>query len=359
MIPIANPKVGDEELAEIKEVFDSGMLADGPEVRSFEEEFADYCDASHGIAATNGTAALQAALHAVGVDEGDKILTTPFSYVATANAVRFCGAEPVFADIDPETYSLDPEVAEQVCREQNIDSILVVHLYGLPAKLDKLSEIAERYEIPLVEDAAQAVGAEFEGQRVGSVGDAGTFSFYPTKNMTTGEGGMITTDRDDVAERARSFVNHGRRDGVHESLGHNFRMSSIAAAIGRVQLQRLPDFTEKRRDNAAVLSSELADTNVEIPTEPEYAKHVYHQYTVRCDDRDNLQEHLEECGVGSAVYYDRCIHQEPAYSHINHSAPNAERAAEEVLSLPIHPGVNETDLNKIVDAVQSYNEAGL
>ena len=297
MISIADPELSETGKERVREVLDSGMLADGPEVRAFEDEFADYCGVDHGVATSNGTTALHAALEGLGIGNGDTVLTTPFSFVATANTIRLAGATPVFADIDPETYNLDPQSVAQVAREMGgVDAIMAVHLYGLSSPMDDLQAIADEHGAYLIEDAAQAHGAEYEGRQVGSIGDVACFSFYPTKNMTTGEGGMIVTDDLDVADRAAQYINHGR-DGsssyAHTSVGHNFRMTSIAAAIGRSQLQQLPEFIHSRRHNACRLTEGLESTSVETPVEPEGSTHVYHQYTVRTSDRDRLQLHLD------------------------------------------------------------------
>ncbi|WP_128475869.1 DegT/DnrJ/EryC1/StrS family aminotransferase [Halorussus pelagicus] len=359
MIPIADPEMGEREIERVREVMESGRIADGPEVRAFEEEFAEFCGTDRGVATSNGTTALHTAFEALGIGPGDKVVTTPFSFVASANAIRLAGAEPVFADIDPETYNLDPVAVEEVVRrEADVAAILPVHLYGLPAEMDHLLDIADDHDLAVIEDAAQAHGAAFRDQRVGSLGDAACFSLYPTKNMTTGEGGVVTTDRDDVAERAESFVNHGRPpEGGYEhvSVGHNFRLTSIAAAIGRVQLDRLPDYNEARRANAAYLTDSLVDADVTTPTEPADRTHVYHQYTIRTDDRDGLAAHLDEVGIGTGVYYPTPIHEQPAYDDVIHDAPVAERAAERTLSLPIHPNVSERDLRTIVSAIREYD----
>jgi len=357
-VPIAAPEMGEREIERVREVMESGRIADGPEVRAFETEFADFCEADHGVATSNGTTALHAAFEALGIGAGDKVVTTPFSFVASANSIRLAGAEPVFADIDPETFNLDPTAVEEaVRREDDVAAVVPVHLYGLPAEMDCLLDVADDYDLAVIEDAAQAHGAEFRGQRVGSLGDAACFSMYPTKNMTTGEGGMITTDRDDVAETAASFVNHGRppEGGYqHVRVGHNFRMTSMAAAIGRVQLDRLPDYNEARRSNAAYLTDALAEADVVTPTDPDECRHVYHQYTVQSDDRDGLADHLEDAGVGTGVYYPTPIHKQPAYDGVDHSAPVAERAAEQALSLPVHPNVSEQDLRTIASAITEY-----
>ena len=355
MIPIANPDIGDDERRRIESVLNSGMLADGPEVRAFEDEFSEYCGTEHAVATSNGTTALHATLAAIGIGDGDRVLTTPFSFIATANAIRHAGGEPVFADIKPDTYNLDPEAAQEVAREHDIEAILTVHLYGLPSDLDHLSDIAEDVGAYLIEDAAQAHGATHQGQQVGSVGDAGCFSFYPTKNMTTGEGGIVVTDDEEIAARAARFVNHGRSESyTHAEVGHNFRMTSLAGALGRAQLAKLPDFTEARRANAEQLTAGLEDSWVVTPTELADRKHVYHQYTVRCEDRAGLKAHLDEHDIGYGVYYPRCIHDQPAYSGQTADAPVGERAANEVLSLPVHPKVGEGDIQQIIEVVSNY-----
>ncbi|WP_255198822.1 DegT/DnrJ/EryC1/StrS family aminotransferase [Halorarius litoreus] len=355
MIPIADPDVGDAEIQAVREAMESGSLACGERVKQFQSEFAAYCGADYGVATTNGTTALHAALHALGIGPGDRVVTTPFSFVATANAVRLVGAEPVFADIDPETYNLDPDAVEAIVREGDVDAILAVHLFGLPADMGRLAEIADEYDLWLIEDAAQAHAAEFEGRKVGSFGDAACFSFYPTKNMTTGEGGMVLTPHEDVADRVQRFIDHGRTQGYeHGSVGHNFRLTDMAAAIGRVQLERLPEFTRARRANAARLTEALADAPVVTPIEPAGYTHVYHQYTVRCADRDALQAHLADHGVTAGVYYPLTIPDQPAYAGYDADVPEARRAAEEVLSLPVHPHVSAEDIETITAALRSF-----
>ncbi|KAB1191228.1 MULTISPECIES: DegT/DnrJ/EryC1/StrS aminotransferase family protein [Haloferax] len=360
MIPIAAPQLGTEELDRIATVMESGIIADGPEVRGFERAFADYCDADYGVATSNGTTALHAALHALGIGPGDRVLTTPFTFIATANAVTFTGADVGFVDIDPQTYNIDPDALEERLRTgEQVDAVIAVHLYGLPADMTRLTELAETYDFLLVEDAAQAHGAEVDGQRVGSFGDAACFSFYPTKNMTTSEGGMITTVHEDVAERAARFVDHGRISGYdHAEVGHNFRMTSIAAAIGRVQLDRLPEFTRARQANAAMLTEYLEDAPVTTPYVPADRTHVFHQYTVQCDgvERDALKSYLDSKAIGTGVYYPKPVHEQPPYAHMMVSAPVAERAASNVLSLPVHPGLSEDDVTRVGRTVAQYVE---
>jgi dTDP-4-amino-4,6-dideoxygalactose transaminase len=357
MIPLAAPDVGDDERDAVLDVLADGQLADGPVVRDFESEFAEFCGADHGVATTNGTTALHAAFEALGVGEGDTVVTTPFSFVASANAVRHAGAEPVFADVDPETLTLDPDsVRDVVARRDDVAAVLAVHLYGTPAEMRELQDIAADHALALVEDAAQAHGAEYRGERAGTLGDVACFSFYPTKNMTAGEGGMVTTDHDAVAERVRRFCDHGRTSGYeHATTGHNFRMTSLCAAIGRTQLRKLPEYNVARRGNAAFLTDRLRATSVDPPVEPDGVRSVYHQYTVRSDDRDALLDHLAERGVDAGVYYPIPIHEQDAYADVHADLPVAERAADRVLSLPVHPGLDSVDLDAIADAVASFD----
>jgi len=356
-VSIADPDISESEIERVRDVLESGQLSGGETVTAFESAFAEYSETRHGIATSNGTTALQTALEALDIGEGDLVVTTPFSFVATANAIRHAGATPIFADIDPATYNLDPHSVEDQIRATNGDvaAILAVHLYGLPAAMNHLADIADTYDIALIEDAAQAHGATVGGKRVGSLGDAAAFSFYPTKNMTTGEGGMVTTDRDDVAERGARFVNHGRDESYrHVTLGHNFRMSDICAALGLAQLEKLPNYTTTRRDNAARYDSVLHGSPIEGPVEPSGRHHVYHQYTVRVANREQFAAHLDDYGVDSAVYYPRPIHEQPAYDHVDIDAPVAEDASNEVISIPVHPNLRDRDLETVVTALQEY-----
>ncbi|MFU8867657.1 DegT/DnrJ/EryC1/StrS family aminotransferase [Natronococcus sp.] len=362
-VPIADPELGPDAIDRVRAVLESGALADGPEVRAFEREFAAFCDTDRAVAASNGTTALVTALEALGLEDGDAVVTSPFSFVASANAIRLAGGTPVFADIDPETYALDPDAVERVLRDRkDVVGLLPVHLYGLPAEMPALLDLAEDHDLFVLEDACQAHGARCEGGRVGSLGDAACFSFYPTKNMTTAEGGMITTDREDVADRAARYVNHGRGEtGTggydHLELGHNFRLTDVAAAIGRAQLEQLPSFNRARREHAAAYDEALAELPLETPTEPPRYRHVYHQYTVRATDRDALAESLADRSIDTGIYYDRPIHRQPAYESVSTAAatfPEAERAADEVLSLPVHPSLSAEDRRTVVEAVWDH-----
>ena len=367
MIPIAKPMIGSVEIDSVVEAMRSGGLAQGPRVQAFEEQFAGYIGVSHAVATSSGTAALHVALLAHGIGEGDEVVTTPFSFIATANAVLFTGARPVFADIG-EDYNIDSEKIMQAITPKT-KAVLPVHLYGRPAEMKAIEEIAEDHNLALIEDACQAHGATCgdDCRKAGSFG-TGVFSFYPTKNMTTGEGGMITTDNPGIAKQARMLRDHGSsRRYVHEILGYNLRMTDMGAAIGMVQLKKLDQFNSARRMNAAHLTGELKHV-AGITTPDDAPGHVFHQYTVRvagvdgsrCGDctRDDLVAHLGEKGIGTGVYYPIPIHKQPLYQKLGFedSLPVAERFADEVLSLPVHPAVSEADLDYIIETMKEYFE---
>ena len=354
-VPIAAPEVSAAAKEAVTDVLDSGMIADGEHVREFEAAFADYVGTDHAVATSSGTTALHAMFEAAGIGEGDVVVTSPFSFISSANAIKHAGAEPVFADVDAETFNLDPEhTRELVERRDDITAIMPVHLYGLAADMDAFRELAAEFDLHLFEDAAQAHGATYDGEMVGSIGDAAAFSFYPTKNMTTGEGGMITTDDDAIAERARQVINHGRSGSYeHEFVGYNFRMTNMQAAIGHDQLQRLPDWLARRRENAEQLTARLADVpHVETPTRVDGRDHAFHQYTIVTDHRDALQSSLDANGVGYGVYYPMTIPDQPAYGR-DSPVPVARRLTETVLSLPVHPYVTDDDIETVVDAVDA------
>ncbi len=375
MIPIAKPMIGSEEINAVAETMKSGGLAQGPHVQAFEERFADYISVSHAVATSSGTAGLHVALLAHGIGAGDEVVTTPFSFIATANAVLFTGARPVFADIN-EDYNIDPEGILHAITPKT-KAVLPVHLYGCPAGMKAIREIAEDHHLTIIEDACQAHGATYDGKKAGSFG-TGVFSFYPTKNMTTGEGGMITTDDPGIAKRARMLRDHGSsRRYVHEMLGYNLRMTDMGAAIGMVQLKKLDQFNSGRRRNAAHLTGELKHVRG-ITTPDDVPGHVFHQYTVRVSGvdggrgvegagdgdgagngtRDGLVTYLGEKGIGTGIYYPIPIHKQPLYQKLGFqdSLPVSERFADKVLSLPVHPAVSEANLDYIIETVKEYLE---
>ncbi len=360
MINMAKPQIGPEEKQAVMDVLDSGILAQGPRVKAFEESFAALCGVRHAIAASSGTTALHIAMLAHNFGEGDEIITSAFTFIASANCALYVGARPVFVDIDPRTFNINVNQIEAAITPRT-KAILPIHLFGLPCDMDAIMDIARRHNLIVVEDACQAHGATYKGKTVGSFG-TGTFSLYPTKNMTSGEGGMITTDDPAVDEKCRVVRNHGmRRRYYHDELGYNLRMTDLCAAIGNEQIKKLAGFNEKRRANAAYLSAHLK--GVVTPYEPEDCKHVYHQYTVRVPGgkRDALRAYLLEHGVGSEVYYPVPIHKQSFYMSefgYNQSLPETEQAALEVLSLPVHPGLSPEDLETVVKHVNDFMAQG-
>jgi dTDP-4-amino-4,6-dideoxygalactose transaminase len=327
----------------------------GPQLRAFEAEFAAYCGAAAGIGISSGTAALALALRALGIGPGDEVITVPNTYVATVFAITYVGALPVFVDVDPVTANIDPaRVAAALTPATK--AILPVHLFGLMADMPAIMEIARARGLAVIEDACQSHGAAIGDRRAGAFG-TGTFSFYPTKNMTTAEGGMITTSDPAVDDACRIIRQHGmRRRYHHDILGFNFRTTDVHAAIGLAQLKKLGEFNAARRANAAHLNANLR--GVQVPVVREGYTHVYHQYTVRVPDgrRDALRQHLQEHGIGSEVYYPIPLHQQTVYRRLGYdlSLPEAERAALEVLSLPVHPALTEADLAAVVAAVNGF-----
>jgi perosamine synthetase len=352
VIPIAKPLIGEEEKQAVLEVLESGMLAQGSRVQAFEEAFARYCGVKYAVATSAGTTALHVALLAHGIGPEDEVITTPFTFIASANSILYVGARPVFVDIDPVTFNIRPDLLKAAITSHT-KALMPVHLFGLPADMGPITEVAEQYGLVVIEDACQAHGAEYRGKRVGSFG-TGCFSFYPTKNITTAEGGMITTDDEEIAEKCRVIRQHGmRKRYYHDELGFNFRMTDVHAAIGLAQLGKLERFNETRIANARYLSERLR--GVVIPAVPEGRRHVFHQYTVRVPDgrRDAVLDGLKERGIGSGVYYPVPIHRQQFYRDMGYdlTLPEAEQAAGQVLSLPVHPGLSLVDLETIVDAV--------
>ncbi|MFF7892611.1 DegT/DnrJ/EryC1/StrS family aminotransferase [Streptomyces sp. NPDC007907] len=351
-IPAARPVIGEPEIAAAVRVLRSGRVVQGPEVAAFEEEFSALVAGRSCVAVNSGTSALHLSLLALGIGPGDEVVVPSFSFAATANAVRLAGAEPVFADITPDTYCLDPLAASAVIGPRTA-ALMPVHLYGHPAPMDGLMELAARHGLAVLEDACQAHGATLHGRPVGSFGAAGCFSFYPTKNMHALEGGMITTDDPRLARTLRLLRNQGMEQRyANEIVGANMRMTDVAAAVGREQLRQLPAWTEQRRANAKVLDSRIA--GVSVPHETDGARHVYHQYTVRIPGgrRDAVQRDLARQGIDSAVYYPVPIHRlRPYQDQGGPVLPETDRAAAEVLSLPVHPSLEQAELERIAGAV--------
>ena len=353
-IPSARPVIAEEDIEAAVRVLRSGMVVQGPEVKGFEDEFAEVVGGAHCVAVNSGTSALQLSLLALGIGPGDEVIVPSFSFAATANAVRLVGAEPIFADIEPDTLNIDPDAVAALIGPRTV-AIMPVHLYGLPARMDAIKALAETHGLAIVEDAAQAHGAAIDGQPVGSLGTVGCFSFYPTKNMHSLEGGMISTADAEVARTLRLLRNQGMEQRyANEIVGANMRLTDVAAAIGRRQLTQLESWTEKRRSNAARFDTELK--GVTIPAVPSGYRHVYHQYTIRVEsDRDAVQEGLKAQGIGSAVYYPTPIHRLKPYlgadGSVGSDLPETDRAALEVLSIPVFPSLTDDELDRIIAGV--------
>lgn len=362
MIRISEPFIGQEEVDAVIEVLKSGHLAQGNMVDLFEDAFSRYVGTKYAIAVNSGTSALHLSLLANGVGAGDEVITTPFSFIATANSILYCNAKPVFADINEDDFCINPDEIEKKVTPRT-KALVVVHLYGLSCDMDPIIEVCDKYGIALIEDACQAHGAEYNGRRVGSFG-TGCFSFYPTKNMTCGEGGMITTDDGSVAEAVRLMRNHGSKQKYfHEVLGYNYRMTDIAAAIGLSQLKNLESFIEKRIYNSHILSGRLAELNgIKLPKTFNNRRHVFHQYTIRVMDdcrvdRQEFGNVLGRNGVGYGVYYPIPITKQPLYKNIckKQVYPVSEKMASEVISLPVHPSLSGSDLDKICSVVEGIS----
>jgi dTDP-4-amino-4,6-dideoxygalactose transaminase len=354
-VSIAKPLLGEVEKAAVLAVLDSGMLAQGKRVAEFEARFAELCQVKHAVAVTSGTAALWLIMLAHDIGPGDEVITTPFSFIASSNCILYVGATPIFVDIEPDTCLLDVSAVEDKITGRT-RAILPVHLYGQPCDMAALKELAERHNLIVVEDACQAHGATYQGRPVGSVG-TGAFSFYPTKNMTTGEGGIVTTDDDALAERMRVLRNHGQSQRYrHDVLGYHFRSTDLQAAIGLAQLDRLVEWNAQRVANAAYLSERLR--GVQTPVVRAGRTHVFHQYTIRVPSkrREALQSHLRELGIGTAIHYPLPIHHQPLYRSLGFedNLPQAEAASQQVLSLPIHPALSPSDLERMVEGVNDF-----
>ncbi len=353
MIPAAKPLIGDDEREAVDRVLRSGMLAQGPEVAAFEEEFSKHVGGRHCVAMNSGTSALHLGFIAGGIKPGDEVIVPSFSFAATANSVVLAGGVPVFADIDPKTFNIDPNhVASLITKKTK--AIMPVHLYGHIAPMDEINALASKNNLLVFEDAAQGHLASLNGKNSGEFSTVASFSFYPTKNMTSGEGGMCVTDSAEVARMLKLLRNQGQEIRYkNEVVGFNTRMTDIHAAIGRVQLAKLPGWTKKRQENAAYLSANLK--NVVVPHVAPGTTHSYHQYTILIPGkdskkRDEFMKRIGEKGVGSGVYYPTPIHRLPSFNLDLH-LPVTEEIITECVSLPIYPTLTQAELEKIVSVV--------
>ena len=364
MITISKPLIGKEEIKSVKKVLLSGLLAQGAEVKEFEDRFAEYIGVKHAIATTNGTTALHLAVLSLGFSPGDEVITTPFSFIASSNCLLYCGLKPVFVDISENDFCIDPDLIEEKITKKT-KAILVVHLFGQVADMSKINKIARKYKILVIEDACQAHGATFLEKKAGSLGKVGCFSFYPTKNMTCGEGGMVTTDSDTIDEKIRMLRTHGQTVRYyHSELGYNYRMTEICAAIGVQQLKKLDAFNTKRQENANYLTQNLLGiSGLVCPSQMTGKKHVYHQYTLRVLEnfpmsRDLFIEKLNKADIGAYVYYPVLISDQEVYKDRGYSETFsiAKKISEQVVSIPVHPGLTKKELAYIIKTIKNITQ---
>lgn len=366
MISIAAPSIGKEEIDAVNKVLESGILAQGPKVVELEAAFAAFCGTKYAAAVNSGTAALHAALFAADVGPGDEVITTPFSFIATINPIVFMGAKPVLVDIDPETFNIDVSKIEAAITPKT-KAIIPVHLYGQSVDMDELRALAKKHHLAVIEDACQAVGATYDGKKAGSLGDLGCFSLYATKNIMCGEGGIVTTDNEEMIQAIKRFRQHGM-SGPYEyaHIGYNYRMTDLLAAIAVEQLKKADDFTDRRQANAHALDEGLQGVRgLILPKTGRNRTHVYHQYTVRVTDgfpvsRQEFVEKLREREIIAGVYYPKPLHaisHIAAYGYKMGDFPVTESATEEVLALPVHPLVGKADIQTIINAVKEIANA--
>lgn len=362
MIPFVDLKaqyrsIREEVNAAIQGVLDSAQFTLGSEVAAFEREFADHCGAAQGVGVNTGTSALHLALLASGVGPGDEVITVPFTFVATASSIHYTGARPVFVDIDPVSFTMDPAALEAAITPRT-KAIIPVHLYGQPADMDPILDVARRHGLVVIEDACQAHGAEYHGRRAGSLGHMGCFSFYPGKNLGAyGEGGMVVTNDPSYARTIRMLRDWGAEEKYHHVIkGYNFRLESIQAAVLRVKLRHLDRWTDMRRAAAACYASVLDSSVLERPHEMPYARHVYHVYAIRTTRRTAWQRGLAEAGIQTGIHYPTPVHLLPAFADLGHERgefPHAERAADQVLSLPMFPELTPAQCEEVGRAIDA------
>ena len=342
----------------VKDVIESGWFIMGPNVQDFEEEMARYCEVDQGIVCNSGTDALQMALMAIGVGPGDEVITTPFTFVATAEVIALLGAKPVYVDVEPETFLIDVEKIESVITK-NTKAVIPVHLFGQIVDMDRLNAIAKKHKLVVIEDACQAVGATYKKQKACCLGDMGCLSFFPAKNLGAyGDGGMILTSDEKIAQKLRMIRDHGSDRRYHHAvLGVNSRLDAIQAAILRVKLRHLDDWNDARKDRASLYSELLKDAPVSLPVIKESNDHVFHQYSILVEDRDGLQKHLGDAGIATAIHYPVPLHLQPAFKQPKlgmGSFPVAEAAAQNIISLPMYPELKEEVIHFITGKIIEY-----
>lgn len=352
-------EIREEIISAVTAVLDSQMVCNGPAVREFEKIAAEYCKCDAALGVSSGTDAILVSLMALDVGPGDEVITTPFTFFATVGCISRTGAKPVFVDIDPETFNIAPAAIEAAITEKT-KAIMPVHLYGQSADMDAIMEIAKRHDLRVIEDAAQAVGARYKDKPIGTIGDLGAYSFYPTKNLgAMGDAGMVVTQDKQLAEKIERLRDHGQNPRYfYKMIGGNFRMDSIQGAALAIKLRYLDGWVEKRRAIVGRYNELLADCNaVTTPTEREDCFHVYHQYIIRTERRDELQAHLAEQGVASGIYYPLCLHEQECFADLGYKKgdfPESERAAAEVLALPVCPELSDEQITYVADEVYKF-----
>jgi len=359
VIPLYKVILGKEEIKAVTEVLKSGVIAQGSKVAELEEKFAKFIGTKYAIATSNGTTALHVALLAHGIGHKDEVITSPFTFIASANSMLYTGARPVFVDIEEESFNIDPEKIEKAITKKT-KAIMPIHLYGSSCDMTKIMAIARKHKLVVIEDACQSHGAEWRGRKVGSFG-TGAFSLYPTKNMTAGEGGIITTDSQKIYEQAKLLRNHGSKvKYYHDILGYNFRMTDIGAAIGVEQFKKLPKFNQIRQKNASFLTKNLSNIpSLITPFVGSNVNHVFHQYTIRITEefgysRDEVLKKLTEAGIGTAVFYPLPINEQKVYQKLGYKSdtPVAKKVSGQVISIPVQPALKLRDLQYIVKVIK-------
>jgi dTDP-4-amino-4,6-dideoxygalactose transaminase len=350
-------------LRAVGDVFENGAFINGPNVKALEGEIARYVGSAHGIGLNSGTDALHLALRALDIGPGDEVITTPFTFVATTEAIGIVGAKPVFVDIDPLTYNIDPSLVEAAITPRT-RAILPIHLYGHPAPMDEIMAIARKHHLAVIEDCAQAIGTRYKERLVGALGTFGCFSFFPSKNLGAyGDAGMLVTDDTDLADRARSLRGHGGRvKYYHEELGVNSRLDELQAAILRVKLPHLDDWIDNRRAVAKRYIDAFADSGMQLPVDPPYGRHAYHQFTIRVEERDRVQKELQAAGIQTMIYYPVPLHMQKVHESLGQGEgafPHSEKAAREVLSIPMFPELKAEAQDEVISKTLSLSKRAL
>jgi len=345
----------DKVLQAMTEVFESKRFVNGPQVKELEEKLAEYCHCKHAIGVTSGSDALLISLMAFGIGEGDEVITTPFTFFATAGSIFRVGAKPVFVDIDPKTYNIDSERIEEKITDRT-RAIIPVHLFGQCAEMDKINEIAQKYNLYVIEDAAQAIGSEYKGRRAGSLGDVGCFSFFPSKNLgCCGDGGLVTTNNDELAEKIKILRQHGSKPKYyHKIIGGNFRLDTMQAAVLLQKFPYLEEWHKGRQKNAEYYNEHLKDVVV-TPFVESYNIMIYNQYTIRTPMRDKLQNKLNDANIGNAIYYPVPLHLQECFAYLGYKEgdlPESEKAAQEVVSIPIYPELNDKQKDYVIQIIR-------